>query len=73
MAAEGAAGFPAITTIAARSASTILIPKVRMSISPYRDFRIDFPVAHTYTPECGTSELKMIFAANLPISRIAFG
>jgi hypothetical protein len=41
--------------------------------SPYRDFRIDFPVGHTYTPEGGRSELKLIFAAHVPISRIAAG
>src|SRR5579864_696180 len=67
---EDAAGRPAITTTAATSASTRLIPRVRIVSSPYRDFRFDFPDGHTYTPEGPPRELKMIYISNLSGSSI---
>src|SRR5579863_2384602 len=66
LAAEDSAGFPAITATAAMSASTILIPRVRMQTSLFRDHYFYFPVGHTYTPEGRPGEHKLIFAGYLP-------
>src|ERR1700693_3392831 len=63
--AGDAAGRPAITTTAATSASTILIPRVRILTYLHEDFRLDFPDGHTYTPKGPLRELKMIFISNL--------
>src|ERR1700722_3626491 len=59
--AGDAAGLPAITTAAATSASTRLIPRVRISTSPKLDFRFDLPDGHTYTPASLPDKLELIF------------
>jgi hypothetical protein len=49
----------------------MLIPRVRIKLSSYRDFRIvDQSDEHTYTPVSLPGELKMIFVAISPIGGV---